>query len=57
MWGITERDKYGFEYLVKDKISPQLYLEANRNSVVVPYLWTFILNICITFRVYYLSGK
>lgn len=44
---ITERDKYGFEYMVKDKISPQLYLEANRNSVVVPYIWTFILNICI----------
>lgn len=55
---ITERDKYGFEYMVKDKISPQLYLEANRNSVVVPYIWTFILNICIILQcINYQVGK
>lgn len=28
-------------------IKPQLYHEANKNSVAVSYIWNFILKICV----------
>lgn len=37
----------------KIKVRPALYLEANRNSIAVPHVWSFILKICIIYTVYY----
>lgn len=36
-------------------IKPQLYHEANKNSVAVPYIWNFILKICVELIDYQVS--